>query len=176
MPDVRRQRGAAPASCTRLESRHFPAHVGDAGADQRLDADEPEEKIDQDRREGGKPRPLYRLPDGRGRHPTANVPRDSAADCGTTAAATTSASVRRSTVMRLSKRREECVQMPAKIARLATRPTFWIPEVSVAVRSSRPSCSKAEKREYSWQIGCHPGNPGLWVSRDRRTVRATAMG
>src|ERR1700746_880587 len=37
------------------------------------------------------------------------------------------------------------LQMPAKIARLATRPLFWIPEVSVAVRSSRPSCSKAEK-------------------------------
>ena len=51
--------------------------------------------------------------------------------------------------------------MPAKIARLATRPPFWIPEVSVAVRCSRPSCSKAEKREYSWQIGSHPGNPGL---------------
>jgi hypothetical protein len=51
--------------------------------------------------------------------------------------------------------------MPAKIARLATRPPFWIPEVSVAVRSSRPSCSNAEKREYSWQIGSHPGNPGL---------------
>jgi hypothetical protein len=51
--------------------------------------------------------------------------------------------------------------MPAKIARLATRPPFWIPEVSVAVRSSRPSCSKAEKREYSWQIGSHPGNPGF---------------
>ena len=49
--------------------------------------------------------------------------------------------------------------MPAKIARLATRPLFWIPEVSVAVRSSRPSCSKAEKREYSWQIGSHPGIP-----------------
>jgi hypothetical protein len=29
--------------------------------------------------------------DGRGRHPTADVPRDFAADCGTTAAATTSA-------------------------------------------------------------------------------------
>ena len=51
--------------------------------------------------------------------------------------------------------------MPARIARLATRPPFWILEVSVAVRSSRPSCSKAEKREYSWQIGSHPGNPGL---------------
>jgi hypothetical protein len=44
-----------------------------------------------------------------------------------------------------SNRREECAQMPARIARLATRPSFWIPEVSVAVRSSRPSCSTAEK-------------------------------
>jgi hypothetical protein len=35
--------------------------------------------------------------------------------------------------------------MPAKIARLATRPPFWTSEVSVAVRSSRLSCSKAEK-------------------------------
>ena len=52
--------------------------------------------------------------------------------------------------------------MPAKIARLATRPPFWIPEVSVAVRSSRPSCSNAETPEYSWQIGSHPGNPGQY--------------
>ena len=35
--------------------------------------------------------------------------------------------------------------MPAKIARSAPRPPFGIPEVSVAVRSSRLSCSKAEK-------------------------------
>ena len=51
--------------------------------------------------------------------------------------------------------------MPAKIARSAPRPPFGIPEVLVAVRTSRPSCSKAEKREYSRQIGSHPGNPGL---------------
>src|SRR5262245_44276602 len=46
------------------------------------------------------PRPLRRLPDGRGRHPGANVPGDSAADRGTAAAATTRARMRRSTVMR----------------------------------------------------------------------------
>ena len=40
-----------------------------------------------------------RISDGRGRHPTADVPRHFAADCGTTAAATTSTSVRRSIVM-----------------------------------------------------------------------------
>ena len=55
-----------------------------------------EGQADQDRREGGEPRPLCHLPDGRGRHRTANVPRDFAAHRGATAAATTSASVRRS--------------------------------------------------------------------------------
>jgi hypothetical protein len=51
----------------------FPAHTGDAGADQGLVADESEGQADQDRREGGEPRPLCYLPDGRGRHRTANV-------------------------------------------------------------------------------------------------------
>src|SRR5262249_9663917 len=76
--------------------RQFPAHAGDAGADQGLVADESEGQADQDRREGGEPRPLCYLPDGRGRHRTANVPRDFAAHRGTATAATTSASVRRS--------------------------------------------------------------------------------
>ena len=40
MPDVRRQRGQAPASCARLQSRQFLAHAGDARADQGLVADE----------------------------------------------------------------------------------------------------------------------------------------
>jgi hypothetical protein len=50
----------------------------------------------QDRREGGEPRPLCDLPNGRGRHRMGNVPRDIAAHCGVTAAAITTASVRRS--------------------------------------------------------------------------------
>src|SRR5262249_3464081 len=32
VPNVRRQCGAAPASCARLQPRQFPAHAGDAGA------------------------------------------------------------------------------------------------------------------------------------------------
>src|SRR5262249_39307512 len=96
VPNVRRQRGAAPASCARLQPRQFPAHAGDAGADQGLVPHDLERQADQDRREGSEPRPLCRLPDGRGRHRTANVPRDIAAHRGTAAAATTSASVRRS--------------------------------------------------------------------------------
>jgi hypothetical protein len=43
-----------------------------------------------------------RLPNGGGRHPTTNVPGDSAADRGTTAAATTRASMKRSIVTRSS--------------------------------------------------------------------------
>src|SRR5262249_10256998 len=93
VPNVRGQRGAAPASCARLQPRQFPAHVGDAAADQGLVADDLEGQADQDRREGGEPRPLCYLPDGRARHRTANVPRDFAAHRGATAAATTSASV-----------------------------------------------------------------------------------
>src|SRR5262245_65932668 len=56
-------------------------------------SDDLEGQADQDRREGGEPRPL---PDGRDRHCTTNVPGDFAADRGTAAAATTSAGVRRS--------------------------------------------------------------------------------
>src|SRR5215472_1708790 len=100
VPDVCRQCRSAPASCARLQSLQFPAYAGDTRADQGLVADELERKADQDRREGREPRPLCRLPDGRGRHPTANVPGGSAANCGTAAAATTSASMRRSIVMR----------------------------------------------------------------------------
>ena len=62
--------------------------------------DEPEGEADQNRREGSEPRTLRRLSDGRGRHPPANVPGDFAADRGTTTAATTSAGMRRSMVMR----------------------------------------------------------------------------
>ena len=94
MSDVHSQRHP-PASCAGLQSRQFLAHAGDARANQRLVSDEPEGEADQDRCEGRLPRTLCCLPDGGGRHPRADVPRDFAADCGTTAAATTSASVRR---------------------------------------------------------------------------------
>src|SRR5262245_38666744 len=58
---------------------------------QGLVADEPEGEADQDWCEGREPRSPCRLPDGRGRDSTANVPGDIAAHCGTAAAAATSA-------------------------------------------------------------------------------------
>src|SRR5262249_27021200 len=100
VPDVRGQRRAAPTSCARLQSRQFLADAGDARADQGLDTDKLEGEADQDRRESREPRPLCRLPNGRSRHPTANVPGDLAAYRRTAAAAATSASVRRSMVVR----------------------------------------------------------------------------
>ena len=111
----------------------------------RMVTDEPQGEAHQDRRKGRQPRPLRRISDGRGRHPTADVPRHFAADCGTTAAATTS--TRRGA--RLScihkQRREECVQMLAKIARSTPRRSFGLPKVTVADQTSFLSCRKATK-------------------------------
>jgi hypothetical protein len=76
--------------------------AGDAGADQRLVADEPEGEADQDRCEGREPRPLRCLPDGRGRHPTESVRRHSAAHRGTAAAASHIYRVKRSFATRPS--------------------------------------------------------------------------
>src|SRR6266446_4030857 len=42
-------------------------------------------------------------------------------------------------------RQEECVQMPVKIARSAPRPSFGLPELLVAIHTSRQSCCKAGK-------------------------------
>src|SRR5262249_32639133 len=81
---------------------NFPAHTGDARADQGLVADKLDGEADQDRREGGEPRPLCRLPDSRGRHPPTDVPGDSAAHHGATAAATARANMKRLIVRRSS--------------------------------------------------------------------------
>ena len=60
-------------------------------------------EADQNRREKVvSPRTLHHLPDGRGRHRTANVPRDFAAHRGATAAATARASMKRLIVTRSS--------------------------------------------------------------------------
>ena len=85
LPVVRGQCRPSPASRARLQSRQLPAHAGDARADQGLVADQPEGEADQDRREGRQPRPLCRLPDGRGRRAEDAVRRDPAADRRTAA-------------------------------------------------------------------------------------------
>src|SRR5260370_28465036 len=99
MQDVCRQRRAASASCARLNLGNFPRTLA-TPEPIKLVADKPEGEADQNRREGGEPRSLCRLPDGRGRHPTTNVSGDFAADRGTTAAASPCASMRRSMLVR----------------------------------------------------------------------------
>jgi hypothetical protein len=65
-----------------------------------------------------------------------------------------------------SNRWEECAQMPGKMARSAPRPPFGLPEVLVAVLTSRLSCRKAGKtrtftpiRESSGEIPARQGVP-----------------
>ena len=60
--------------------------------------------------------------------------------------------------------------MPAKMSRSAPRPAFRLREVSIAVRTLRLSCRKAEKHQYSRQIGSHPGNSGQYSSRKAEPV------
>jgi hypothetical protein len=92
---VRRQRRASSASCADLQSRQLHADTGSAGGDQALVADQPAGETREDWCQGRAPWPLRHLPDGRGRGAEGIVPRDSAADRGTTTTATTSACVRR---------------------------------------------------------------------------------
>jgi hypothetical protein len=100
-------------------------------------ADEPEGEADQDWCEGREPRSPCRLPDGRGRDPTANVPGDIAAHCGTAAAGTTSASVRRSMVMRsratAGRSAPEC---QGKMARSDTRTPLGRPGMLEAIHTA----------------------------------------
>ena len=111
---------------------------------------------------GREPRPLCRIPDGRGRHPTANVPGDFAIDRGTTAAATASARVRRQSSRIQGTRQEEYVQLPAKIARSTPRPSFVLFKVTVTVQTSLYLVGRREKREYPRQTG---GNMGKGNAR-----------
>src|SRR5450830_1007960 len=131
---VRRQRRASSASCAGLQSRQLHADTGSAGGSQALVVDQPAGKTGEDRRQGRAPWPLRHLPDGRGRGAEGIVPRDSAADRGTTTTATTSACVRPPMVMRSRATDGRVRPNASKKARSAPRPPSGLPEVTVAVR------------------------------------------
>jgi hypothetical protein len=168
--DARGQRRAAPASCARLQSWQLSPHACNTGADQGLVADELEGEADQDRREGGEPRTLCRLPNGGGRHPAANVPGDSAADRGTTAAATTSTSVRRSMSMHSrATDRGNASKCQGKWPDQTLDQAFGLPEVLVAVSTSRLSCKRAGKTRTVMPVWDSSGESriGTMVQLDR---------
>src|SRR5215475_5824088 len=181
MPDIRCQRGASAASCARLQPWQLPAHTGDTRADQGLVAVEPEGEADQDRREGGEPRPLCRLPDGRGRHPAANVSGDFAADRGTTAAATTSASVRRS-ISCIQEQPTEGVRPNARengqirpsTKRSGYRGAGSDQHLASVLQEGRENANIDAGLGFIWRISVHPvTNFRPQVPTDRRNTMAT---
>ena len=92
------------------------------------------------------PRPIYCLPNGRGRHPRANVPSDFAAHRGTAVAATASAGVRRSMVMRSrATKPDECVSMSGKIPQM--RPANAVRTVwnAGAIDTSHPASGQSRR-------------------------------
>ena len=141
----------------------LPAHAGDARADQELVANEPEGETDQDRCEGRQPRPLRRIPNGRGRHPTAHVPGDSAAHCRTPAAAAACTGMRCSMVMRSR----------ATEGRSASRcPQKWPRSApSAAVRGARIYGRRPRRQAVSSKRGnsakIHPGLGFIWGIPDK---------
>src|SRR5713101_2079138 len=165
---VRGQRRAAPASCARLQSWQLSPHACDTGADQGLVADELEGEADQDRREGGEPRTLCRLPNGGGRHPTTNVPGDSAADRGTTAAATTRASMKRLIVTRVQAQStggmrpdasENSQISPSTIVR-AARAAGSHPHLASVLLQGRKSANIHANLGVIWEIPAHMNGGG----------------
>src|SRR5262249_17366667 len=105
----------------------------------------PQGEADQDRCQGGEPRPLCYLPDGRGRHRTANVRRDFAAHRGATAAATTSARVRRSMSCIQEQPTEGVRPNVRENGQIRPRPSVRATRGVVAVSTSRLSCKRAGK-------------------------------
>jgi hypothetical protein len=131
-------------------------------ADQELVANEPEGETDQDRCEGRQPRPLRRIPNGRGRHPTAHVPGDSAAHCRTPAAAAACTGMRCSMVMRSrateGRSASRCQQ---KWPRSAPSAAVRAARITAAVRAARRSCQNAATAQKSTPVWGSSGESGL---------------
>ena len=106
---------------------------------------------------------LRRLSNGGGRHPTTNVPGDPAADRGTAAAATTSASMRRSTVMHSratdgmsasecqGNRPDQAIKHRSDVGNVGSHPPsrIW-------------ASSRFRNAYHPRQFRVHLGNPGLY--------------
>jgi hypothetical protein len=65
--------------------------------------------------------------------------------------------------------------MPAKIARSAARPPFGLPEMLVAVHTSRLSCREAEKAPIFTPVQESSGESKLILSRADAAEYAAAM-
>jgi len=90
MPFLRCQRGSPSAPCAGLQPRQLHANPSDARVSRTVDADEFAGEADQDRCQGGQPRPLRHVPDGRGRSATTDVQRNPHVHCPVAGATRTS--------------------------------------------------------------------------------------
>ena len=88
LPRVPAQRGAAPAARAGLQPRQLPTHLGAARGGRALVAHDAAREAGQDRRPDRAPRPLLRLPTGRGGGAAGAVRRDPAPDRSTQTKAT----------------------------------------------------------------------------------------
>ena len=112
-----------------------------------------------------------RLPDGRGRHPTTNVPGDTAADRGTTTAAATSARVRRRS-SRIQKHptggvrpnaSENSQISPSTIAR-AARAAGSHPHLASVLQQGRKSANISARSGVIWGIPDYIILDSTWIS------------
>jgi hypothetical protein len=159
MSDVRGQRGSSPASCAGLQSRQFPAHFGDAGADQRLVDDDLEREAHQDRREGREPRPLCRVSDGRSRHSQKSLRRHLAAHRGTATAARCGARVKHSFVMRHGKLTGGLCPNDEKKRRRA--PSDAAQAAKGCQKPSRPACGLQSSRKQEPSVPVRRSSGGF---------------
>src|SRR5271155_1922536 len=90
MPFLRSQRGSPSAPCAGLQPRQLHSNPSDARVSRTVDADEFAGEADQDRCQGGQPRPLRHVPDGRGRSATTDVQRNPHVHCPVAGATRTS--------------------------------------------------------------------------------------
>ena len=162
MPLIRRQRCPPSPSRARLQPWQLPAHIGDAGADQRLVADEPEGKADQDRRESREPRPLCRLSDGRSRDSENSLRRHLAADRGTAAAAGLVNSVRRSIVTRSKKNTGDLRLDDRRFGSFSIRLDFGTPRHRSPTSRRQPRLARNTKRlHFGLEPAAHLVDVGL---------------
>ena len=98
---------------------------------------------------------------GRGRHPPANVSGDLAADFGTAAATTASASVRYSMVRRSTATNgRSAPKMTRKLARSGCPTAVRARATGQQSAPCTGLAGRLEKRKYSRRFGVHLGNPG----------------
>lgn len=170
MSVVRRQHSPPSTSCARLQPRQFSAHARDAGAAQRLVADDAKGKADQDRREGRQSRPLCHFPDGGGGDPSKCLRQHPANNSGTsTAGDSINGVVRLGGRESNRKRRGRYVSMTAIAIMFGMRRGIDLPAASSTPRVGAAGLPEpvgrgrfTSKRDAIWRISAELDAVPVW--------------